>query len=214
MKNYQIEVRSIAGKSYIKVFLANTTNIKLIQVLLKCLKSVSVVNITESKDGKNLTVYKERFHSMASTKTDVKIALDKFFKGIAQGNQLTYNKALLDKLYSTYPDVGKLIKSGLKRANDEAEYRHSLDDFRLAIELLLRKILNNDKSLENQKECLLKFMADKGFSVETRNLFFKLLDLFSKYQNDHVKHNNNVNNADLVIMIDYAVFFIKTLLTF
>lgn len=214
MVNYQIKVRSIAGKTYLKVFLANATNIKLIQSILRRLDSVSIVNITESKNGKNLTVYKEKEHAIATTKTEVKEALDEFFRGISKGKYSVYNKMLFNKLHADYPDVGALVVSGFKHANNEAEYRHALDDFRLAIELLLKKILENNKSLENQKEQLLPYMAEKGISVEIRNVFFKLLDTFCKYQNGHVKHDNSVNNADLGIMIDYSVFFVKTLLSF
>lgn len=214
MVNYQIKLRTIVGKTYLKVFLANTTNIKLIQSILKRLESVSIVNITESRTGKNLTVYKEKGYSTIKVKTDVKDALDSFFKGISKGNYSVYNKTLFNKLNVDYPDVGILVMSGFKHANNEAEYRHALDDFRLAIELLLKKILGNEKSLENQREFLLPYMAEKGISVEIRNVFFKLLDTFCKYQNTNVKHGNSVNNMDLGIMIDYSVFFIKTLLSF
>lgn len=214
MANYQITTRSIVGKTYLKVFLTNTANIKLIQATLKRLDRVSVVNITESKNGKNLTVYKEKGVHIIDAKADVKEALDDFFRGISKGNYSVYNQTLFGRLRTNYPEVSNLITSGFKRANNEAEYRHALDDFRLAIELLLRKILHNEKSLENQREALLKYMGEKGISLETRNMFFKLLDTFCCYQNNHVKHNNNVNNADLGIMIDYSVFFIKTLLTF
>lgn len=214
MVNYQIATRTIVGKTYLKVFLANTANIKLIQSILKRLDSVSVVNITESKNGKNLTVYKGAGKHINDTKADVKEALDDFFRGLSKGHYSVYNQALFSRLRSNHPEVSSLITSGFKHANNEAEYRHALDDFRLAIELLLKNILNNEKSLEHQKEFLLPFMEGKGISSETRNMFFKLLDIFCKYQNNHVKHNNNVNNADLGIMIDYSVFFIKTLLTF
>ncbi|MCQ2256579.1 MAG: hypothetical protein MJZ41_01135 [Bacteroidaceae bacterium] len=197
-----------------KVFLANTANIKLIQSILKRLDSVSVVNVTDSKNGKNLTVYKEHGHAIANVRSEVKEALDDFFKGISKGNYSVYNKTLFSRLNADHPDVGALVMSGFKHANNEAEYRHALDDFRLAIELLLKKILGNEKSLENQREFLLPYMAEKGISVEIRNVFFKLLDTFCKYQNTNVKHGNSVNNMDLGIMIDYSVFFIKTLLSF
>ena len=90
------------------------------------------------------------------------------------GKYSVYNQTLFSRLRSNYPTVSELIDSGFKRANNEAEYRHALDDFRLAIELLLKIILKNDKSLENQKEYLLSFMEEKGLSVETRNMFFKI----------------------------------------
>lgn len=214
MVNYHIKIRAVAGKTYIKVFLTNIANIKLIQSILKRLDSVSAVNITESKNGKNLTVYKGYGKHINDTKADVKEVLDDFFRGISKGHNSVYNQALFSRLRSSYPEVSGLITSGFKHANNETEYRHALDDFRLAIELLLKNILKNEKSLEHQKAFLLPFMEEKGISTETRNMFFKLLDIFCKYQNNHVKHNNSVNNADLGIMIDYSVFFIKTLLTF
>lgn len=122
MVNYQIKIRAVAGKTYIKVFLTNTTNIKLIQSILKRLDSVSVVNITETKNGKNLTVYKDRGYAIDDTQADVKKALDEFFKDILKGNNTVYNKKVFYSLYSNYPDVGNLVKSGFRLANIEAEY--------------------------------------------------------------------------------------------
>ena len=40
-------------------------------------------------------------------------------------------------------------------------------------------------------------------------MFLKLIDYFSKYQNTYVKHNDNVNDNEVEIMIEMASSFMK-----
>lgn len=67
--------------------------------------------------------------------------------------------------------------------------RNVLDDLRLALEVLLRGILGNDKSLENQIAPLGDYVRSKGGSAEFGNMFVKLVEHFTKYQNRYVKRS-------------------------
>jgi hypothetical protein len=40
-------------------------------------------------------------------------------------------------------------------------------------------------------------------------MFLKLIDYFSKYQNTYVKHNDNVNENEIEIIIEIASSFMK-----
>lgn len=87
--------------------------------------------------------------------------------------------------------------------------RNVLDDMRLSLELLLRDVLKNEKSLENQLSALCGELNDKGISREVKNMFNTLLDYYCKYQNDHVKHNDLINKNELYFVIELTSSFIK-----
>jgi hypothetical protein len=89
--------------------------------------------------------------------------------------------------------------------------RNLLDDLRLSIESLLKQVLQNSKSLENQISPLGTFLADKGGSPELRNMFMKLLDYYTKYQNTYVKHNDAVIEEEIEIVFELTSSFIKHL---
>ncbi len=93
---------------------------------------------------------------------------------------------------SDYPDAKKIYDEALLKLNNNVFDRNTLDDFRLAFETLLRTILVNGKSLENQKSDLGIFFKSKSASPEFANLFNAVVDIYSKYQNNHVKHQDKV----------------------
>ena len=69
---------------------------------------------------------------------------------------------------------------------------------RLSLELLLKDLLNNDTSLENQWKILGKSLKDENVSKEISNLFQKILTYYGDYQNKYIKHNDNVKeNANI-----------------
>ncbi len=49
-----------------------------------------------------------------------------------------------------YPESAGLYQSALNKLNENRNERNILDDLRLSLELLLKSLLNNNKSLENQ----------------------------------------------------------------
>lgn len=83
---------------------------------------------------------------------------------------------------------------------------------RVALELLLKKLLNNDKSLENQLPLIQKKLEEKNISKELRNTNHKLLKLYTDYQNHNVKHNDNVNKDEIEYVIELTSIFMKFLI--
>src|SRR5436190_23394752 len=82
-----------------------------------------------------------------------------------------------------YPDAYKEYLSALKKFDNKIYERNLLDDLRLSLELLLKNILHNTKSLENQVSDLGIYLKGKSISAEVINMFNKLLDYYVKYQN-------------------------------
>ena len=111
-----------------------------------------------------------------------------------------------------YPAAEKSYLSALEKYSNKLYERNLLDDLRLSLELLLKQILSNSKSLENQIKEIGKLQKDKGSSTELTNMFVKLVDYYSKYQNSKVKHNDNVNSDELEVIIELTSTFIKFLI--
>ncbi len=98
-----------------------------------------------------------------------------------------FNK-LLKKL-KDYPEVKKLLKSAHNNLDNPELNRNALDNCRLALELVLKSLFKNDKSLENQIPHLGQFLEEREITVEIRNMYSILLKSYAKFQNENIKHN-------------------------
>jgi len=90
--------------------------------------------------------------------------------------------------------------------------RNLLDDLRLSLELLIKAVLGNKKSLENQLVDLGRFFRKKSISKELNNMIVKLIDYFAKYQNTYVKHNDNVNDKEIEFIFELTSSLMKLLI--
>lgn len=122
------------------------------------------------------------------------------------------NESLIEETQhwlAEYPIALKIYKEGYEKYSNGIYNRNTLDDLRLSIETLLKQLLKNEKSLENQKESLGKLLKEKDVSQELTNMFLKLFDYFGKYQNEYVKHNDNVNDKEIEIIFELASSLMK-----
>ena len=108
-----------------------------------------------------------------------------------------------------YSKVYDIYIKAIENFEQNKENRHILDDMRLSLELLLKEILNNDKSMENQFSEIGKILKERGISDEIRNLFVKILDYYSKYQNNNVKHDSQINEMEVKYIIEQTSIFIN-----
>jgi len=112
---------------------------------------------------------------------------------------------------SNYPDALKCYNEAINKRRQGLYERNLLDDLRLALELLLKSVLNNDKSLENQISFLGSFISNIGGTKEFRNMFVKLVEYFAKYQDEHVKHNDKIVESEIDFLIDITSAFMKSI---
>lgn len=63
---------------------------------------------------------------------------------------------------------------------DQDDYRNSLDNVRLTVELLVKTLTKSNASLENQKSSLGTFLKAKGISKQVRNYLHNILDIYEK----------------------------------
>lgn len=140
-----------------------------------------------------------QFHGLLSRNCTAILALlqrelikqtDNFEAGIMP---LTYSQL------SVCPAAQTVYKSGITKYAEKKFERNVLDDMRLSLELLVKQILGNEKSLEKQTSELGTKLGN--YHTELRNLVIKTVDYLCKYQNQYVKHNDAVNPEE----IDYII---------
>lgn len=195
-------------KSRIYEILSNESDYKSYAYYLKCLlaleiseahKSVLINGIDEAISFSNIPIVliedNNQYYFLPKGAEELNTAL------------LTYNLNWLSK----YPDVKRIFLGALEKYEYNSFERNLLDDLRLSVETLLKSILNNNKSLENQTSDVGIFLKSKGVSSEVASMYWKLLDYFSKYQNSYVKHNDNVNTHEVELIIYLTGVFIRFL---
>lgn len=111
-----------------------------------------------------------------------------------------------------YPDSLKLYEEALNKFENKIYQRNLLDDLRLSLEKLLQAILKNRKSLENQLSEMGSFIKKCNASKELNNMFVKLVDYYTKYQNTYVKHDNAVIETEIEIIFEITCSFMKFLI--
>ncbi len=147
---------------------------------------------------------------------DLKIKLVSRYGQLANnGSPDEINQALIEEKkhwLQSYPDSLNLYQKALIKFNNQVYKRNLLDDLRLSLELLLKSILNNEKSLENQLSEIGTFIKEKNGSKELSNMFVKLIDYYSKYNNSYVKHDDAVIENEIEIIFEMTSSFMKFLI--
>jgi hypothetical protein len=114
-------------------------------------------------------------------------------------------------LLSGCPKAQKLYQDAKDKYDHGVYQRNVLDDLRLALETLLKHVLGNEKSLENQLPELGKFLKTAGTSKQLTNMLRTLLDYYSSYQNEFVKHNDAVKEDEIEIIFEITSSLMKHL---
>ncbi len=110
-----------------------------------------------------------------------------------------------------YPESLKLYNDAVRKYELDIFKRNLLDDLRLSLEKLLCKLFDNNKSFENQLSELGTFLKEQNVSPQLRNMFIKIIDYYSKYHNDHVKHDDAVNEIEVEIILELTSSMMKFL---
>lgn len=111
----------------------------------------------------------------------------------------------------SYPGVRIEAVKGL-RALAEGDLQESLNSVRVALEMLVRALLGNSKTLENQitgdsdGAPLLAWVRSRGAKAEVVNLLQKNLKAFSDVQNAWVKHPPSSGSSFDEAEAEYGVY--------
>jgi hypothetical protein len=124
----------------------------------------------------------------------------------------TINETLIEETrhwLDACPEALNLYNEAIGKFRSSVFERNILDDLRLALELLLRATLHNSRSLENQVSALGAFIKERGGSPELSNMFTKLVEYHTRYQNTYVKHADNVIEQEIEFIIEITSAFMK-----
>jgi hypothetical protein len=141
----------------------------------------------------------------------IKLATD-YKRYDADTGASTINDALIEETrhwLDACPQALSLYNGAIGKFRAGVFERNVLDDLRLALEILLRSTFRNERSLENQLSGLGSFIKDAGGSPELGNMFQKLVEYYTKYQNSYVKHADNVIEQEIEFIIEITSAFMK-----
>ena len=110
-----------------------------------------------------------------------------------------------------YPKASAAFENALTHSTDPDKQQEMLNWLRVSLEEFLRQLLGNKKSLENNKDALLKWMDDHGTNTETRNMMRDLFLFYCSYQNNHVKHGDDWKPAEVDFILYLTATFIHLL---
>lgn len=148
--------------------------------------------------------------------TNLKIQLiARYGSFFGNSSDTTLNQPLVEEtksFLSDFPNSEGVYLSALSKFNNGVFERNLVDDLRLSLELLLKAIFSNEKSLENQISEIGRFINSKGGSKHFSNMFSKLVDYYTKYQNVFVKHNDAVIEEEIEFLFEMTSSFIKHLI--
>lgn len=113
---------------------------------------------------------------------------------------------------SAHPAALKQYENALSKYEGGIFERNTLDDMRLAFELLIKDLLGNKKSLENQIEGIGGMLKKSGASAEIRNMVTQIIKYYTDFQNKHVKHNDAVNGDEIEYVIELTSVIMKFLI--
>lgn len=127
----------------------------------------------------------------------------------------TLNQPLIEEVRSfitDFPNSESVYLSALTKFNNGVFERNLVDDLRLSLELLLKSVFGNEKSLENQIPAIGQFISSNGGSKHFSNMFRTLVDYYTKYQNAFVKHNDAVIEEEVEFIFEMTSSFMKHLI--
>jgi hypothetical protein len=111
-----------------------------------------------------------------------------------------------------YPESLKALEQSLSiyMAGDKPKFRNLIDNLRVSVEQLLRAVLKNSKSLENQSKELDVWLEKHGVHKQIRNLYGQFLfGPYATLQNDVAKHGDTELLPD---EIEYLIYQTGTFL--
>lgn len=108
-----------------------------------------------------------------------------------------------------HPKALALLEQAKLKYDAKVFQRSLIDDLRLGLELLLKSVLGNTKSLENQIPLVGAKLKERKASAQFTNMFQKLLDYYCKYQNEYVKHDDNPPEEEVEFIFELTASFMK-----
>lgn len=212
---FQIKQANAFDKPYLKVQLLDISQLETIKRVLESSPLVRKCNVTKKDDiafkkQDDLTIYINDFYTIDEANVELQKLLEEHFKG---GVLLPQTKSIVTNVeheLTAYQPALDLYKKAISGLQGQQDYRHAMDDLRLSLELLLKEVLSNNKSIENQEKELCHFLGRKGISPKIIAIVKNDLQAIMRYFNEHIKHNDNVvyNEVDTITYLTSNIIHI------
>lgn len=199
-KQYNIKKAIACGNPYLKVFLLDNNNLQIIKELVKTSTAVARCNITHNKRD-DLTIYISAFYNIDEAFDEVKKLLDGYFSESVLSSPTKTLVSDIENVLTPHDKPLELYSKAITDLLSGQNYRNALDNLRLSVELLLKTILSNERSLEKQDEKLKEYLGKSGVDSSIIGIAANDLKALTRYFNEHVKHNDDVvtNEIDFVV---------------
>ena len=184
--------RQWEGHEYIELHVPKS-DIDSTQKLIEKLDAVRKVNISKE----HLIVYPNIRYDIE----EVKNAVESTLKDVVSEKTIEETEEV-QNLLGNYLDCQLLYNSAIDKLQNGKDYRNALDDLRLALEKLLKEVLDVHTGLEKMEEPLSKYLKSKGTATEIRKSIVQSFKYLYNYQNNHVKHDNSININDVEYIIN------------
>ena len=144
---------------------------------------------------------------------EVKLLLYKNFPQYRKNDELELDINYFEakELLYNFPKAKKIYEDAINQYKMRVFERNIVDNLRLTLELIVRQLLLNEKTLENNEKEIYTILCKKNCSKEFINMFNKLLDYYIKYNDNNIKHDFNINKNEIEFIFEITYSFIKIL---
>ncbi len=209
-------VHLIVGAEFIEYYkkgFYSFQNTKLYWILTNVAKNDEFYKFLELVEYIINFYYKEKDENILAMFNDVacissltaRLCYDDKYRFYPSGVELFDEKLVDDILEFLQPyekahkELSEALQCFLKKS-----YRDAVDKTRLALELFLKKLLGNKKSLENQKDELAKYFGNE-LHQNIKSMFIEILYFYTNFNNDKAKHSSGDFNEFEVEFLFYLV---------
>ena len=136
-----------------------------------------------------------------------------FPKGVTEFDNALVSDVLL--WLKDYPLTERAWIKALKSYANTTEENASdtADMFRKALERFFQEFFKSEKTLENLKSEYGTYLSSKGIPTEIKNNFEKLLEAYTKYNNNYAKHHDKVSKCVLEYIMYQTGSLIRLIIT-
>lgn len=205
-QHFSISKKEVFDTPYLKVELLDNSKPQL-QAIKQLLEEkshcVRRCNITHNQQD-DLTIYIKTLSTIEDAFDEVENILNSHFgNGVLRNDTINYTDGVLNELVS-HPKPLELYKKAIDGFQKQQDYRHAMDDLRLSLELLLKDVLSNEKSLEKQDKFLNAHLGRGGISTEIIAGITEEMKALGSYFNEHEKHKDDIKINEIDCVVDWV----------
>ncbi|WP_105159365.1 hypothetical protein [Streptococcus suis] len=134
------------------------------------------------------------------------------YEVVSKKSEVLQHTTEIERLLSDFPECLELWKKSQSHYQS-FRYRESLDNARLCVELFLKFLLGNSKSLENQRADLGRWLGERNVPNEIENMVWNSIAKYSRVQNEHIKHDvpTELSVNEVIFVLDQTYSILKYL---